>query len=390
MDFTIPSELVAVRDTVRRFVQRELVPLERQYPDGMPYEEELRWRKRVRDMGLFMMHTPEKYGGSGINMLGMALVFEETARTTLAADFLLGIDQPDPVALLSSSSSEIRERYMMPAVRGELYWAFAMSEPGAGSDAQSITTHAVRDGDGWVINGTKLWSSRMRIADFAVVLVVTDKQKRGRGGMSMFIVDKNNPGMTVSRMIRTMGEEPNDWRGPTEVSFVDCRVPGWALVGTEGQGFKQAQARLGMQRISIAARCVGVADRALDLAIAYTKERKTWGEPVANRQGIQWMFADAASQIYAARLMIYHCAQKWDSGEEARMETSICKLVASEMVSKVVDMAIQVHGGMGYTKDLPLEKMYRASRLQRIVEGASEIHKNIIGRMLVDGTRPSL
>jgi acyl-CoA dehydrogenase len=264
MDFTIPSELIAVRDTVRRFVQRELVPLERQYPDGMPYEEELRWRKRVRDMGLFMMHTPEEYGGSGINMLGMALVFEETAKTTMAADFLLGIDQPDPVLLLASSSSQVRDRYMMPAVRGEVYWAFAMSEPGAGSDAQSITTHAVRDGDDWVINGTKLWSSRMRIADFAVVLVVTDKQKRGRGGMSMFIVDKDNPGMKVSRMIRTMGEEPNDWRGPTEVSFVNCRVPGWALVGAEGQGFKQAQARLGMQRISIASRCIGTADRALD------------------------------------------------------------------------------------------------------------------------------
>jgi alkylation response protein AidB-like acyl-CoA dehydrogenase len=178
MDFSIPEELRAVQETVRRFVQRELVPLERRYPDGMPYEEELAWRRWARENGLFMMHAPEAYGGGGVNTLGMALVYQETAKTTLNADFFLGIDQPNPVALMSFGSDEVQRRYMLPAIRGERYWGFAMSEPGAGSDAQAISTTAVRDGDGWVLNGTKLWTSRMAVADFVVVLAVTDRAKR--------------------------------------------------------------------------------------------------------------------------------------------------------------------------------------------------------------------
>jgi alkylation response protein AidB-like acyl-CoA dehydrogenase len=388
MDFTIPEELRAVQETVRRFVQRELVPIEQDYPDGMPYEEELGWRSRARELGLFMMHVPESHGGSGINTLGMALVYQETAQTTLNADFFLGIDQPNPVALMSHGSDEVQRRYLMPAVRGERYWGFAMSEPGAGSDAQSITTIAVRDGEEWVLNGTKLWISRMAVADFALVLAVTDKAKRGRGGISIFLVDRDNPGMRVSRVIRTMGEELHDKRGPTELEFLDCRVPSWALIGQVGEGFRLAQQRLGAQRITIAAQCLGGAQRALEMAIAYTQQRRTWGEPVASRQGIQWLFAQAAMDIHAARLMTYHCATRWDAGQDVRMEASMAKLAASEMVSRVVDMAMQVHGGMGYAKDLPLERIYRKMRLQRIVEGASEIHRNVIGKLLVEGRRP--
>jgi acyl-CoA dehydrogenase len=354
----------------------------------MPYEEELGWRRRARELGLFMMHVPESHGGSGINTLGMALVYQETAQTTLNADFFLGIDQPNPVALMSHGSDEVQRRYLMPAVRGERYWGFAMSEPGAGSDAQSITTIAVRDGEEWVLNGTKLWISRMAVADFALVLAVTDKAKRGRGGISIFLVDRDNPGMRVSRVIRTMGEELHDKRGPTELEFLDCRVPSWALIGQVGEGFRLAQQRLGAQRITIAAQCLGGAQRALEMAIAYTQQRRTWGEPVASRQGIQWLFAQAAMDIHAARLMTYHCATRWDAGQDVRMEASMAKLAASEMVSRVVDMAMQVHGGMGYAKDLPLERIYRKMRLQRIVEGASEIHRNVIGKLLVEGRRP--
>ncbi len=388
MESAIPEELRAIQATVRRFVQNELVPLERRHPDGMPYEEEMHWRQRARDIGLFMMHVPPERGGSGVNTLGMALVFEETAKTTMAADFILGIDQPDPVAIMGNASPEIRERYLAPAIRGERYWGFAMSEPGAGSDAQAISTTAVRDGSDWVINGTKLWSSRMRIADFGIVVAVTDKEKRGRGGISMFVVDRDTPGLTISRIIPTMGERPNDMRGPTELHFDNVRVPGWALLGGEGEGFQIAQARLGAQRVHIAARCIGMAERALEMAIDYTGTRRTWGEPISSRQGIQWMFADAAVDIHAARLMTYHCAQRWDAGLDVRLEASIVKLAASEMVTRVIDMAIQVHGGMGYAKELPLEQMYRHARLFRIVEGASEIHRNLIGRMLVAGRRP--
>jgi alkylation response protein AidB-like acyl-CoA dehydrogenase len=390
MGFAIPEELRAVQATVRRFVQSELVPLEHRYPDGMLYEEEMRWRQRAREIGLFMMHVPPDYGGSGINTLGMALIFEETAKTTMAADFILGIDQPDPAAIMGRGSPEIRERYLAPAIRGERYWGFAMSEPGAGSDAQAISTTAVRDGSDWVINGTKLWSSRMRIADFGIILAVTDKEKRGRGGISMFIVDRDAPGLTISRIIPTMGERPNDMRGPTELKLEDVRVPAWALLGEEGNGFKMAQERLGAQRVHIAARCIGMAERALEMTIEYTRMRRTWGEPIASRQGVQWMFADAALDIHSARLVTYHCAERWDAGEDVRMEASMVKLAASEMVTRVIDMAIQLHGGMGYAKELPLEQMYRHARLFRIVEGASEIHRNVIGRLLVRGRRPAI
>ena len=388
MDFTIPEELRLVQQTVRRLVQEEMVPLENVYTEGMPYEEELRWRKRAREMGLFMMHVPEEYGGGGVDTLGMALVFEEVAKTTLGADFILGIDQPNPAALMGVGSEEIKQRYLLPAIRGERYWGFALTEPGAGSDAQAIQTAAVRDGDQWVISGTKLWISRMRVADFAILFAVTDKEKRARGGISAFVIDTDTPGFEVSKVIPTMGESASNMRGPTELTFHDCRVPAGALLGKEGEAFRLAQGRLGAQRTAMAARCVGMSERALNMAIDYAKERVTWGAPVATRQGIQWLFADAMVDIHAARVMNYHCAWKWDRGLDVRMETSIVKLFASEMATRIIDMAMQVHGGMGYSRELPLERMYRYARMYRIVEGTSEIHKNVIGRMLVEGRRP--
>jgi acyl-CoA dehydrogenase len=388
VDFTIPEELRLVQHTVRRFVQEEMAPLENVYEEGMPYEEELRWRKRAREMGLFMMHVPVEHGGGGVNTLGMALVYEEVEKTTLGADFILGIDQPDPVSIMGVGSDALKERYMYPAIRGERYWGFALSEPGAGSDAQGIQTTAVRDGDEWVINGTKLWISRMRVADFAIVFAVTDKEKRARGGISAFIVDKGTPGFEVSRAVRTMDEAVNNWRGPTELSFRDCRIPAGNLLGAEGEAFKIAQGRLGAQRTAIAARCVGLAERALDMAMAYAKARQTFGAPVATRQGIQWMFADAAVQIHAARLMTYHCAWKWDQKQDVRLETSMVKVFATEMACRIIDMAMQVHGGMGYSKELPLERMYRHARLYPIGEGPTEIHKDLIARLLLAGRRP--
>lgn len=390
MDFTFPEEMLLVRDSVRRFVQTELVPLEKVHRDGMPYEEEMKWRKRARDLGFFMMHVPVEYGGSGLGALAMALVLQETNKTVMPADFIMGIDHTEPVSLFAGCSEMAKKKYLEPAIRGELYWGFCMSEPGAGSDARGITTSATRDGDDWILNGTKLWSSRMRIADFGIIVAVTDKEKRGRGGMSMFIVDRTNPGMKVSRAIPTMGEEPNNLKGPTEISLENCRVPGWAVLGGDGSGYKQAQERFGKQRVQIAARCIGTAERALEMAIEYTKQRKTWGETVASRQGVQWMLADATIRLHSVRLMTYFCAQRLDEGADVRMEASIVKLEAAEMACKVIDMAMQLHGGMGYAKELPLELMYRKARVQRIVEGPSEIHRNVIGRMVVDGKRPGI
>ncbi|MBI3964088.1 MAG: acyl-CoA dehydrogenase family protein [Chloroflexi bacterium] len=390
MDFTIPEELRLLQQTVRRFIQDELVPLEQTHQGGLSVEEEARFRRQTRDMGLFMMHVPEEYGGGGVGTLGMALVYEQTSKTILSAEYLLGIDQPNPAALLGRGSPEIAEKYLRPAVRGERYWGFAISEANAGSDPASMETTAVRDGDEWVLNGTKLWVSRMSVADFVIVFAVTDKTKRARGGITAFVFDTNTPGFKVVRRIPTMSETENDRRGPTELVLENVRIPAYSVLGEVGEGFKLAQGRLGAQRTAIAARCVGMSERALDMAIEYAKQRVTFGDAVANRQGIQWYFADAAVNIHAARLMNYHCAWEWDNGLDVRQEASIVKLFASEMVSKIIDMAIQVHGGIGYTKELPLEWMYRYSRMFRIVEGASEIHKNVIARGLLQGKRASL
>ena len=378
MDFTIPDDLRMLQQTVRRFVQEELVPRERELQEELPSDEQQKLKQMAKDMGLFMMHVPTEYGGGGVETLGMALVLEETAKTIVESEYLLGIDQP--INLMFHSTPEQMERYLYPVVRGERYGGFALSEPNAGSDASGIQTTAVRDGDTYVINGAKLWVSRMLIADFCILFATVDKTKRARG-VTAFYVDKDTPGFEVVRAVETMGE--NHSRGPTELVFQNCVIPASNRLGEEGQGFRLAQARLGAQRVSIAARCVGVSQRALDMALNFSKQRITFGEPLSNRQGIQWMFADAAMQIHAARLMTWHCAWKWDRGEDVRKEASMVKLYASEMSSRILDMAIQVHGGLGYSRELPLERMYRQNRMMRIVEGASEIHKNVIARELL-------
>jgi acyl-CoA dehydrogenase len=378
MDFTIPEDARMLQQTVRRFVQEELVPLERGLGEELPRAEQQRLMQLAKDTGLFMMHVPTEYGGGGVDTLGMALVLEETAKTIVESEYLLGIDQP--INLMFNSTPEQKEQYLYPVVRGERYGGFALSEPNAGSDASGIQTTAVRDGDNYVINGAKLWVSRMLIADFCILFATVDKTKRARG-VTAFYVDKGTPGFSVVRPVETMGE--NHSRGPTELLFENCVIPASNRLGEEGQGFKLAQARLGAQRTSIAARCVGVSQRALDMTLAFTKQRITFGEPLSSRQGVQWMLADAAMQIHAARLMTWHCAWKWDQGEDVRKEASMVKLYASEMSGKILDLAIQLHGGLGYSKELPLERMYRQNRMMRIVEGASEIHRNVIAREIM-------
>lgn len=378
MDFAIPEEMKMLQQTVRRFVQEELVPLERGLGEELSREEQQRLRKLAMDTGLFMMHVPSEYGGGDVNTLGMALVLEETAKTIVESEYILGIDQP--INLMFNSTPEQKEKYLYPVVRGERYGGFALSEPNAGSDASGIQTTATRDGDNYIINGSKMWVSRMMIADFCILFATVDKTKRARG-VTAFYVDKGTPGFQVVRPIETMGE--NHSRGPTELVFDNCVIPASNRLGDEGQGFRLAQARLGAQRTSIAARCVGISQRALDMSLAFSKQRVTFGEPLSSRQGLQWMFADAATQIHAARLMTWHCAWKWDQGEDVRKEASMVKLYASEMSSRILDMAIQVHGGLGYSKEMPLERMYRMNRMMRIVEGASEIHRNVIARELL-------
>lgn len=382
MDFTIPAEHKLVAQTVRRFVWDELVPLEAVVQDQgeLPEEKVKELANQVRALGLWMPHLPEEYGGGGIDTLGMCLLLEETNQTIASGDEVFGIDQP--LTPLYHCTPEQKAKYLYPCIRGEKLSAFALSEPNAGSDPGGMMeTTAVRDGDNWVINGSKTWISRMMVADFAIVFTVTDKQKRGRGGITTFLIDRDTPGFEIVRQIPTMGE--NGRRGPTDLVFRDCVVPDSQRLGPVGEGFRIAQGRLGPQRAYIGARCIGMATRCHQMAIAYSKQRVTFGQPLANRQAVQWMIADAAVDIHATRLMTHHCAWKFDQGEDVRQEASIVKLFATEMATRVIDNALQIHGGIGYTKDLPIEWFYRRVRGTRIYEGASEIHRWVIARNLL-------
>jgi alkylation response protein AidB-like acyl-CoA dehydrogenase len=280
--------------------------------------------------------------------------------------------------LMQTCTPEQRERYLVPYARGEKRSAIAISEPGAGSDPAGMQTTAIKKGDQWVINGRKIWISRAHIADFLIVMALTDKEKRARGGITAFLVDKGTPGLILQRQIPVIGGH-----APWELVFEDMTVPDSHVLGHIGQGFAPMQLRLTVRRLEIGSWCVGSAQRCLDMMVDYAKQRVTFGQRLADRQAIQWFIADAATDIYAARLMTYHGAWKFDQGEDVRQEASMLKVFATEMATRIADHAMQVHGGMGMSKDLPLEFIYRRLRPMRIFEGPSEIHRWVIARSLL-------
>ena len=263
-------------------------------------------------------------------------------------------------------------------MRGETVSAIGISEPGAGSDPAGMITRAERDGDDWVINGRKIWISRAADADFTILMAVSDKEKGARGGISAFLVDRGTPGFNVLRRIPMIGGAAT-----YEVALEDCRVPGWKLLGTEGQGFAPMQIRLGTRRLEMAAWSIGMAQRALDMICDFAPQRKTFGQRLSDRQAIQWWVADAATKIHAARLMTYDGAWKLDQGRDVRLEISMIKAFATEMAYEVVDHAMQAHGAMGMTKELPLQLMATKLRTMRIYDGPTEVHKWVVARNLL-------
>jgi len=274
-----------------------------------------------------------------------------------------------------------RVAYLEPYVRGETVSAIGISEPGAGGDPAGMTTRAERDGEDWVINGRKIWISRAADADFTILMAITDKEKRSRGGISAFLVDKGTPGFNVLRRIPMIGGAYT-----YEIALEDCRVEGWKLLGTEGNGFAPMQLRLGTRRIQMAAWSVGMAQRALDMIVEYAPQRVTFGVPLSERQAIQWWVAEAATKIHATRLMVYDCAWKLDQQRDVRLEISMIKWFATEMAYEVVDRAMQTFGAMGMTKELPLQQMSAKLRTMRIYDGPTEVHKWVVARNLL-GTR---
>jgi len=387
MDFELPEEHRMLKDLVARFVRDELLPLEGKVLEreasghglGLGADEHKRLDEVSRSLGLWGLDAPEDIGGSDLPALAMVGVEEELGRTV--TPYTLPPDSPNLRMLRATVNERQRVAYLEPYVRGETVSAIGISEPGAGGDPAGMTTRAERDGDDWVINGRKIWISRAADADFTILMAVTDKEKRARGGISAFLVDKGTPGFNVLRRIPMIGGAAT-----YEIALEDCRVEGWKLLGAEGNGFAPMQLRLGTRRIQMAAWSVGMAQRALDMIVEYAPQRVTFGVPLSERQAIQWWVAEAATKIHATRLMVYDCAWKLDQGRDVRLEISMIKWFATEMAYEVVDRAMQTFGAMGMTKELPLQQMSAKLRTMRIYDGPTEVHKWVVARNLL-GTR---
>ena len=383
MDILMSEEQRMITQAVKRFVREEVQPLERDLdPDAveLPPGELDRLKDIVQQMGLYHIDVPEDYGGPGLPLTTRGLVAEEMSQHR-AGLYLpcYGAFGSAGLAQLYAASDDQKQRYLYPMLEGEKRAFFGLTEPSGGSDpARAIQTKAVKDGDDWILNGSKLFSSGADRADFGLVFARTDPEK-GRRGISAFLVDTDSPGFEVRRVVHTLRSANYG----TELSFDDVRVPAANLVGEEGGGFSLANNNLTRQRIPYSASCVGVAVAAQEMAISYSQQRETFGAALASRQAIQWMIVDNEIDIRTGRMMYLAAAEKAEQGEPFRFEAAMAKLTSTEGASRVVDRAIQIHGGIGVTKDLPLERWYREMRIRRIGEGPSEVQRIIMARDLL-------
>ncbi|MFA8438174.1 acyl-CoA dehydrogenase family protein [Pueribacillus sp. YX66] len=379
MDLRLTDEQRMVQKTIRQFVEKELMPLENEVlrndiegKPSLPPEKLKELQLKAKEAGFWGINTPAEYGGADLGQVMMALVLMETAKTFVPFQFGGTADN-----ILYYANEEQKEKYLIPTINGEKKSCFAMTEPGAGSDTRNIKMTAVRDGDEWILNGEKTFITGGNEADFVMVIAVTDKEL-GPKGVTCFLVDRDM-GWT-SEYIHTMG----DW-GPASLFFDNVRVPHENILGEVNGGYKLGLEWIGNARWIVGARAVGMAERALQMAIDYSKERETFGKPIADRQAIQWMIADSAVEIEAAKWLVLNAAHTLDRGEDNRHLASMAKLYGANMGNRVIDRVLQIHGGMGYTKEFPFEKWYREARLWRIYDGTDEIQRMIISRNLLKG-----
>lgn len=384
MHFALEEEHKLLQDLVARFVRENLIPLEQKVLERdasgqgayLSHEEHDRIDAVSREMGLWGLDAPEDVGGADLPTVAMIGVNIEMGKTCVP--YHLPPDSPNLRMLMATVNEDQRERYLAPYVQKGTVSAIGISEPGAGADPAAMITRAVREGDEWVINGRKIWISRAQEADFTILMAVTDKQKGARGGISAFLVDRGTPGFNVLRRIPMLGGQFT-----YEVALENCRVPAANLLGTEGQGFAPMQVRLSTRRLQMASWSIGMAQRALDMMLEYAPQRVVFGEPLANRQAIQWWIADAYTKIKAATLMTYETAWKLDQKADVRTDISSVKAFATEMAYEVLDHAMQMYGAMGVTKELPLSLMQAQMRTMRIYDGPTEVHKWVVARNLL-------
>ncbi len=382
MDFQLPEELRMLKRTLRRFIDSEVIPIEREAYDGPEMVPGIRARleTKARELGIWGVDVPERLGGLGMGLLARVVIWEEVGRTIAFPRRKKWIFGPEVSPLLVGFANEDQiERYLKPCIRGEKKPGFAQTEPDAGGDPSGIRTAAVRDGDHYVINGAKRFITGADKADFFQVICVTDPEKGARGGISCILVDADTPGVKILRKQRTMMDDE-----PCEMAFDDVRVPAGNLVGKEGDGFRMAQTWITMGRIRHGAIGLGTMERCLELGASYARDRTTFGKPLAERQAVQWMLVDTYADLRTMRLMTYSAAARHDAGEDIRWDSYLCKYLGDRKAFEAADRCLQIHGGLGLTTDLPIEKMWRDARSFMITEGPEEILKHALQRHVLN------
>ena len=379
MTIKLTPELEEARAAIRKFVDNELEPWAKVIDDTGEIPAEV--TTLLAKNGYLGLRLDETYGGAGVGLAYYCLVLEEMGRSHRGFSTIVGATSGNtPLAIMRFGTDEQRKKYLPGLAGGTLRTAFALTEPGAGSDSAAMQTKATRSEKGWVIDGRKHFISGAQAADFVMVMVVTDPAKRARGGITAFLVERGTPGFSVTRVDTTIGSPSIKL---AELSFDHCVVDDSAVLGEVGQGFKIAMESLTEGRLNVACSCIGSADRLLEMSSTYALQRSTFGKPLAERQAIQWMLADSAVELTAARAMTYATIVDVEAGADVGSRPSMCKLYCSEMVGRVADRAVQVHGGMGVIRGFPVERFYRDVRHYRVGEGTSEVQRMLIARQLL-------
>ena len=373
----LTQEQEMIRDSMRAFAQERLAPFAAEWDKNHTFPAEA--LKELGELGAMGMCVPEEWGGAGMDYMSLVLTLEEIAAGDGATSTIVSVQNSLACGITQKyGTDQQKEEWLKPLARGEKLGCFCLTEPHTGSDAAAITTRADRDGDHFVLNGVKQFITTGKHAHMAIVFAVTDKAA-GKKGISCFLVPTDTKGFIVGRTEEKMGQHASD---TVQIIFEDCRVPASALLGKEGEGYKIALSNLEAGRIGIAAQSIGMARAAFEAAVRYAKERVTFGQPIIEHQAVNFRLADMNTLLDAARLMVWRAAALKDAGKPCLKEASMAKMFASEAAEKIASDAIQIHGGVGYTSDFPVERIYRDVRISQIYEGANDIQRLVIGRSI--------
>ncbi|MGF6698975.1 butyryl-CoA dehydrogenase [Paraburkholderia sp. MM5496-R1] len=373
----LDQDHLMVRDALRTFVREEITPYAAQWDRERTFPRDV--HRQLAELGAYGVLVPEAYGGAGMDALALALILEEIAAGDGGTSTAISVNNCPVCSILLTYGNDAQKRdWLTPLARGEMLGAFCLTEPQAGSDASALRTTATRDGDAYVLNGVKQFITSGKNGDVAIVMAVTDKAA-GKRGISAFIVPTGTPGYVVARVEDKLGQHSSD---TAQIVFEACRVPAANLIGAQGEGYRIALSGLEGGRIGIAAQSVGMARAAFEAALTYAKERESFGAPLFSHQAVQFRLADMATQLEAARQLIWHAASLKDAGQPCLTEAAMAKLFASEAAERICSAALQTHGGYGYLSDFPVERIYRDVRVCQIYEGTSDIQKILIARAL--------